>query len=326
MAKPAARFLPPMLAEASGAAPKSREGWILEPKLDGLRCIAVRNGADVALYSRNRLSFNSRFPRVVKALGSLATSDFALDGEVVGIYKGRVDFGALQHGNAEAAQYWAFDILWLAGEDLRGLPIEQRKRLLSRVVAEGDDLKVVRVLQGEPAALLRRLCEEGWEGVMAKRAGSFYVEGRSPLWQKLKCGCRQELVIGGFTPPKGTRKGFGALLVGYWEEGKLRYAGKVGTGFSQEDLTEISRALVAIEQASSPFSDEVKERGPRWARPELVAEVAFSNWTEDGRLRQPRFLGLRPDKPSAEVRREKCGPGPLPPARRRGGPGTSARG
>jgi bifunctional non-homologous end joining protein LigD len=304
-----------MLAEASGSVPTSEEGWVLEPKLDGLRCIAVRNGPEVTLFSRNRLAFNSRFPFVVRALGSLATAEFVLDGEVVGISRGRVDFAALQHGDAEAVQYWVFDILWLLGEDLRGLPIEERKRFLRRVVAEGGDLKLVRVLHGEPAELLRRLCEEGWEGVMAKRAGSPYVGGRSPFWQKLKCGCRQELVVGGFTAPKGSRAGFGALLLGYWEEGKLMYAGKVGTGFSEKDLAEISRALAAIEQTSPPFSEAVKEQGARWVRPELVAEVAFTNWTEDGRLRQPRFLGLRRDKPSSEVRKEKCGPGPLLPAR-----------
>jgi bifunctional non-homologous end joining protein LigD len=290
--------------------------WLLEHKLDGLRCIAVRNGDEVALWSRNRLSFSARFPKIVQALRALPASNFVLDGEVVGVRDGRPDFGALQQEEAVAVEYWVFDLLWLLGQDVRHLPIEERKSLLAKTVPEDhevpdhQELNVVKRLDGELASLFEQVCREGWEGLMAKRAGSAYHEGRSADWYKIKCACRQELVIGGFTEPRGARTGLGALLLGYWRDGELAYAGKVGTGFSQATLNDLLARLSPIRRASSPFSVPVVERGARWVEPRLVTEVAFSNWTAEGRLRHPSFLGLRPDKASSDVGREECGPFP----------------
>ena len=275
----------------------------MEPKLDGLRCIAVRNDGEVGLWSRNRLSFNKRFPELVEAVLRLPIDNVVLDGEIVSLVAGLPDFAALQQGSAHV-EYWVFDLPWLLGEDLRDLPIEQRKALLERAVAESRRLKVLRPLSGEPRLLFERACHEGWEGLVAKRAGSVYRGGRSSEWMKLKCSCRQELVVGGFTPPKGARTGFGALLLGYWEKDRLVYAGKVGTGFSEQSLRDLYKRLAQIERPTSPFATRVPDRGARFAEPQLVAEVAFTNWTPDGRLRHPRFLGLRADKASSEVVRE----------------------
>jgi bifunctional non-homologous end joining protein LigD len=304
-----APFYPPMLAqiEAVGAVASplaSGTGqWSYEPKLDGLRCIAVRNGGEITLFSRNRLSFNARFPSIVKALRRLPAANFVIDGELVGMVDGRADFGALQQGQVPV-QLWAFDLPWLLGQDLGHLPIEDRKALLAKTVTEGQDLKVVRALEGDPRQLFERACRDGWEGLVAKRSGSRYTPGRSSDWRKFKCESRQEFVVGGFTPPRGTRDGFGALLLGYWQAGELVYAGKVGTGFTQSELTELLRALEAVERDTSPFRSGDKTEASRWTDPELVVEVAFSNWTPDGRLRHPRFLGRRSDKAGREVVRE----------------------
>lgn len=312
-----ARFFPPMLAQAVPSGPSGPNAalpglpgdWLFEPKFDGLRCLAVRNGGDIALCSRNGLSFNSRFGAIVKALKGLPAENFVLDGEVVGIVEGRPDFGALQQGTATALEYWVFDLPWLLGQDLRHLPIEDRKSLLAKTVEDNPSVKVVQSLQGDLSQLFEKACSEGWEGLMAKRRGSAYRDGRSPDWRKLKCTCRQEMVIGGYTDPSGSRSGFGALLLGYWEGGKLVYAGKVGTGFTQKALLQLHQALVGLERASSPFVSSVGERTAHWVEPELVAEVAFTSWTPDLRLRHPSFLGLRPDKVSRDVVREECSRG-----------------
>jgi bifunctional non-homologous end joining protein LigD len=302
-----------MLAQADGlevvGGAATAGSWLLEPKFDGLRCIAVGNGGVVELFSRNRNSYSSRFASIASALALLALPDFALDGEIVGTRQGLPDFGALQQGGADAVEYWVFDMPWLLGHDLRPLPIEERKALLARAVPASGPVKLVEALAGRPEEALARMCDRGWEGVVAKRAGSPYRGGRSADWQKLKCGCRQELVLGGYTEPRGARQRFGALLLGYWSGGELVYAGKVGTGFSERSLDELARLFTALERATSPFAELVREKGAHWLEPELVAEVAFSNWTADGRLRHPSFLGLRPDKPSTEVVREPANRG-----------------
>jgi DNA ligase D-like protein (predicted ligase) len=321
-----------MLAEAAppGAAltkvlPTGPPGeWLLEPKLDGLRCIAVRNGREISLFSRNHLPFTARFPTIVDAVASLPATNFVLDGEVVGIVDGspnfgglqanfgalQANFGALQAGEAPSIEYWVFDLPWLLGQDLRHLPIEERKNLLTQAVPAGGPIRLVPALEGDARQLFEQACEQGWEGMVAKRAGSVYREGRSAEWRKLKCTRRQEMVIGGFTEPRGTRDGFGALLLGYWEQDGLVYAGKVGTGFTDATLRGLLRALLKLERPSSPFASPVTERAAHWVEPSLVAEVSFSNWTRDGRLRHPSFLGLRPDKASRDVVREESGPRP----------------
>jgi bifunctional non-homologous end joining protein LigD len=321
-----ARFLEPMLAQAeplpaepenATVLPADREGaWLFEPKLDGLRCLAVRNGQEVELWSRNQLSYSQRFPALVEAVRSLGAGNFVLDGEIVAMVDHRPDFAALQQGGSEEVEYWCFDLLWLLGTDLRHLAIEDRKSLLRQLLANGDHVKAVDALRGDPAELLAKACQDGWEGLVAKRSGSAYHGGRSADWRKLKCGGRQELVIGGFTEPRGTRSGFGALLLGYWEGGELRYAGKVGTGFSERTLQELSAKLAGLERLSSPFAGGAGEKGAHWVEPQLVADIAFSNWTKEGRLRHPRFLGLRTDKASRDVARELARL-PVPLTRRR---------
>jgi bifunctional non-homologous end joining protein LigD len=314
----AATFLEPMLAQASQSPVTGARGplvaepgkWLFEPKLDGLRCLAVRNGPEVGLWSRNRLSFSTRFPELVEALLGLAVDNIVLDGEIIANVDGRPDFATLQQSGAGHIEYWCFDLLWLLGQDVRHLPIEARKSLLSRAVQDNSRVKVLTVLEGDPGQLLAGACREGWEGLMAKRAGSQYGGGRSAEWRKFKCTTRQEMVIGGFTDPKGARSGFGAVLVGYWGGGELHYAGKVGTGFAEQTLRDMRRQLASLERASSPFAAGAVEKGAHWVEPELVAEVGFSNWTAEGRIRHPRFLGLRPDKASGEVVSDE--PGGLP--------------
>lgn len=303
--------------------PHQAGSWLLEPKLDGLRGIAVRNGDRAELFSRNHLSFNSRFPTIVGALRALPVENYVLDGEIVGLLEGRSNFAALQQGGAGALEYRVFDIIWLLGHDLRQLPIEERKDLLEKMLVTGPVLKLVPILTGKPLELLDKACADGEEGLVAKRRGSLYTGGRSSDWRKLKCGYRQELVIGGYTEPRASRSRLGALLLGYWDMGRLVYAGKVGTGFTEVMLDDLHRRLSALARPSSPFDGPVAERGAYWAEPVLVAEVAFSNWTTDGRLRHPSFLGLRPDKDAGEVVREAGAAGArLPPrgvSRRRAG-------
>jgi bifunctional non-homologous end joining protein LigD len=198
-----------------------------------------------------------------------------------------------------------FDLLRLGGRDTTGLTLTERQSQLAATLGEGHaPLSLVRPLEGRPPDLLDRACGLGWEGLIAKRINSPYRSGRSPDWQKLKCTASQELVIGGWTEPTRSRVGFGALLVGYYADGRLRYAGKVGTGFTNQLLRQLHQQLAGREIPDSPFADPVREKGAHWARPELVGEIAFTEWTSDGRLRHPSFHGLRPDKQAHEVRRE----------------------
>jgi DNA ligase D-like protein (predicted ligase) len=282
--------------------------WIYERKFDGLRCLAVRNGTEVELWSRNRLSFTGRFPEVAAALRTVPADNFVIDGEVVAFAGNRTSFGLLQQAESGAhAVYVVFDVLHLLGRDTRGLPLGDRTSLLAQALEAtvGDVVRTSERLDGEPVALLAAACRDGWEGLIAKRAGSSYRPGRSGDWRKLKCLASQELVIGGWTDPSGARTGFGAVLVGYYDSsGAFRYAGRVGTGFDAAELRDLYRAMRERAMDQSPFADPVPAKGTHWVRPELVAQVAFGEWTRDGRLRHPRYEGLRPDKPARDVRRE----------------------
>ena len=299
-----ATWQPPMLATLVDA---DHAAWDFERKLDGLRCVAVRNGEDVELSSRNHNSFNARFQKVVDGCRALAIDNFALDGELVAFDgKDYVGFGQLQqHGSTLDVVYCVFDLLHLLGRDTRGLPQADRKKLLAQMIEPTPTLHLVGELSGRPGDLLTRACRQGWEGLVAKRRDAVYTSGRSGDWCKLKCAASQELVVGGWTEPRGSRSGFGALLVGYYEGDQLRYAGKVGTGFTEATLASLSAELAGLEQDESPFVDPVKERTAHWARPQLVGNIAFTEWTRDGRLRHPRFEGLRPDKDAHSVVRER---------------------
>jgi bifunctional non-homologous end joining protein LigD len=280
-------------------APFDEPGWIFERKFDGIRCLAIKDGGGVRLLSRNDLDLRERFPTIAEAVAELDADDFALDGEVVAVRGG---FAGLAHPGGRA--YFVFDALEMAGEDLRELPLTERKQRLHEVGLEAP-LHPSEPLKGNGLTLFKRACRNGWEGLIAKREDSTYAARRSRDWLKVKCGSEQELVIGGFTEPRGSRTGFGALLLGYYRDGALVYAGKVGTGFNRALLEELALRLQALRQDSPPFAEgDPPHLRVTWVRPELVAQVAFSEWTADGRLRHPRFLGLRDDKPAREVVRE----------------------
>jgi DNA ligase D-like protein (predicted ligase) len=288
--------------------PFSDPDWIFERKLDGIRAIAIKDGSGVSLMSRTAHRMNDQFPELVRALEDETSDDFIVDGEIVAFENGVTSFARLQQRAREHVPVflYAFDLLRQAGEDLRPRPLRERKARLRRGLDFNGPIRFNPHLNGEHGEeLYREACRKGLEGVIAKRADSPYVGSRSRDWLKLKCHAEQELVIGGFTAPKGSRQEFGALLVGYYDGGVLRYAGKVGTGFDQETLRTLGARMRELEQDESPFEPfKPIPPGTRWVRPELVAQVGFSEWTRDGRLRHPRYLGLRDDKPAREVVRE----------------------
>jgi bifunctional non-homologous end joining protein LigD len=289
--------------------PFSDPDWIFERKLDGVRCIAHRDGSGLRLLSRTEREMNGQFPELAEALAAEPCSDFVVDGEVVALdSRGVTSFARLQRRGKErvAVLLYLFDMMRHEGADLRELPLRERKSRLRRALRFEDPIRFTVHRNESGEQLFEEACRKGLEGVIAKRADSPYRATRSRDWLKLKCHAEQELVIGGFTTPQGSRTDFGALLVGYFEGDSLRYAGKVGTGFGRSTLAELGAKLRELETDESPFA-EVRPvpRGTRWVKPELVAQVAFTEWTRDGRLRHPRYLGLRDDKPAAEVVRER---------------------
>jgi bifunctional non-homologous end joining protein LigD len=281
--------------------------WVYERKLDGIRCVAIKTDRRVRLLSRNDLSLNGRFPEVVDALEHDPATDFVLDGEVVAFDGAQTSFARLQQRGERPTSvfFYVFDLLHLAGHDTTALPLRARKALLRRALSFVGPVRLTPHRNRDGEALFREACRKGWEGLIAKRAGAPYTHGRSRDWLKFKCSAEQELVIGGFTAPQGSRTELGALLLGHYEDGKLRYAGKVGTGFTRATLRDLAARLEPLRQDDSPFADDVRERHASWVRPHLVAQIGFSEWTRDGRLRHPRFLGLRDDKPAEEVVRER---------------------
>jgi DNA ligase D-like protein (predicted ligase) len=282
--------------------------WIFERKLDGIRCIAIRDEDELRLLSRNDLSLSERYPEVAQALTRQPCEQFAVDGEVVAFEGSRTSFARLaQRGHTHVPVFlYVFDLLWLEGHDVRALPLLVRKRLLRGALEFHDPLRLTPYRRRDGEALFEEACRKGWEGLIAKRADSPYVTTRSRDWLKFKCEQGQELVIGGFTAPQGSRTEFGALLLGYRRDGRLEYAGKVGTGFDTATLRSLGARLRSLARKDSPFADarSIRERGVTWVEPELVAQIGFTEWTSYGRLRHPRFLGLRDDKDAAEVVRE----------------------
>lgn len=301
-----AAWVNPMLAKSTKVNPVG-DDWVYEQKLDGLRCVCVRKGDDVQLYSRNKLSFNARFPSVVEAVRRLPIDDFVLDGEIVMMDQhGVTSFSALQQSKSDqGVQLHIFDVISLLGNDARDHTLLERKALISKMIKPQGPLRLVSHTRGQADVLLKRACKAGWEGLIAKKLNGVYRTGRSSDWLKLKCTASQELVIAGWTEPKGARFGFGALLVGYYDAEGLRYAGKVGTGFDAELLSTLHKKLLSVERASSPFVDAPRMRDAHWATPKFVANIGFTEWTNDGRLRHPRFQGLRNDKKAKDVVREQ---------------------
>jgi bifunctional non-homologous end joining protein LigD len=313
------------------AEPFDNPAWIFEPKYDGLRVLARFDGQDLTLLSRNQASQNFQFPEIVEALHDSLTRPAIVDGEIVCLDdEGRSSFRAIQQRfhltnprDVEArrqkhpAYLYLFDLLYLDEYDLSTLPLIERKDLLRQVVHSSDRVRWTEYQPEHGRRLWRAACQDGSEGIIGKHRDSRYMQGRSSWWVKIKCIGRQEFVIGGFTDPQRSRVGLGALLVGYYSDDgqQLIYAGKVGTGYTTETLLDLRQRLDALERRRSPFDSGDPPRGGsvHWVEPELVAEIAFAEWTQHGSLRQPRFEGLRPDKKPSECRRER----PKPPTIRR---------
>lgn len=303
---------------ATSAEPAGQgEGWVFEEKLDGYRCLATVVDGEVRLRSRNHKPFDDAFPEVVEAVRAGVSGDALLDGEVVALdEQGRPSFNRLQRrvglrsrpaSGAEAlpVRYVVFDVLWADGLDLRELTLTQRQAVLRQIVSLGEVLVAPTAIPGPAADALAAACERGWEGVIAKRESATYQARRSRDWLKLKCLRAQEMVVLGHTEPQGQRTGLGALLVGYHDaDGALRYAGKVGTGFDRATLTRLRALLDTIATDEALVDDPAIERGVRWVEPLMVVQVGFGEWTPDGHIRHPRFLGFRPDKAAADVVRE----------------------
>ena len=310
-------WLQPMLATLTDDR-FSDPHWIYERKLDGERVLAWRKSGRVTLKTRNRKDVNPNYPEIVEALDGQSGS-FIVDGEIVAFDGNLTSFSRLQQrmqiSDPDAARatgvtvfLYLFDIVFLDGYRLEALPLRTRKKLLKAAIEFRDPLRYASHRNERGEVYFEEACRKGWEGVVAKDATESYVHSRSRAWLKFKCSQSQELVIGGFTAPKGSRKGFGALLVGYFEDGDLIYAGKVGSGYDDEFLEKFRRRLDRLSRDSCPFAGEVAAGGDvTWVTPKLVGEFGFTEWTRDGKLRHPRFIGLRRDKQASDVTREAPG-------------------
>jgi bifunctional non-homologous end joining protein LigD len=308
-----AKFVPPQLATLVSQAP-SGEGWLHEMKYDGYRILARLDHGRVALLSRNGRDWTEKFPAIAEAVARFPAERAMLDGEIAVLQPdGTTSFQALQNflsgtGRGQLV-YMVFDLLHLDGWDLTGGRLEDRKAALERLLASGDGksgpVRYSDHVAGDGPDFFAHACRLGLEGVVSKRRDAPYRSTRGADWLKIKCVKRQEVVVGGYSDPEGSRIGIGALLVGVYEDGRLVYAGKVGTGFDQKTLRELKKRLAPLEQKAGPFATPPTGVGrPHWVKPELVAEVSFSEWTSDGKMRHPSFQGLREDKPATSVVRE----------------------
>jgi DNA ligase D-like protein (predicted ligase) len=291
--------------------------WLLERKFDGERCVARKAGRVVRLESRTGKELTGTYPEVRAAVAAQQPRDLLLDGEVVAYDGDQTSFTRLQQrlgltrpSPEQVAKYpvvyCVFDLLELDEEVLTARPLVERRARLTSMIKSSAALEHTEAWRDDTRQRFAAACQSGWEGLIAKRADAPYVAGRSKDWLKLKCVWEQEFVIGGYTDPVGSRTDFGALLVGYYEKGTLRYAGKVGTGFTKVTLHALGIRLRNLETAEPAFVDaRPVPRGAHWTRPKLVAQIGFAEWTSDARLRQARFLGLRDDKSPTEVVRER---------------------
>lgn len=312
-----AGFVEPMRAKLTDG-PFSRADWVYERKFDGERILAVRKKGRVTLFTRNRKNANAPYPELVEALEGMQrpSGDFVIDGEVVAFDDdGQTSFALLQRrmqksdprlsmATGVAVDYYVFDVVNLAGSDVTRLPLRHRKEILRDAFDLQGPVSYSDHREEHGEAYLEAACAAGWEGLIAKRADASYQTKRSSDWLKFKCVTGQEFVIGGYTPPKGTRIAFGALLLGYHENGRFRYAGKVGTGFNAQLLRNLHEQMMSMRRPDPPFDEPVAEREAVWIEPRLICEVGFTEWTEEGRLRHPRFKGLRRDKPPEKIVRE----------------------
>jgi bifunctional non-homologous end joining protein LigD len=324
--KPFPSFIKPMKARLADNPPAG--DWLYEIKLDGFRTLAFKDGDSIRLLSQNENDFGQKFPQILEAVKELGIADAIIDGEIVALDpKGRSSFQLLQAYDLGREKppilFYAFDLLRFEGKDLQNLPLTERKEILKKALKNPPYLiRNSSALSGDVHRLLKEAGRLGLEGLIGKRADSLYEAGkRSGAWIKLKLHHEQEMVIGGFTEPEGSRKHFGSLLLGYYEKGSLLCAGKVGTGFNEALLKSLTKEFESIATKLCPFKNLPEKRSGRygagitaaemrrchWLKPKLVCQVKFSEWTQDGKLRQPVFLGLRDDKTAKEVVRETPG-------------------
>jgi bifunctional non-homologous end joining protein LigD len=320
-----AAFIEPMKCKLSHALPEGKE-WVYEIKFDGVRALAIKKGREVSLISRNQKNLNSRYPQVADAIRKLECDQIVLDGEVVALdQSGRSSFQLLQRINNPGANsgnlfYYAFDLLRLDGKDITGLPLTRRKALLEVTLKSASDcIRLSGLLPGGPKMISGELQGLGLEGIIAKKRNSIYEPGqRSGAWVKYKWTHEQEFVIGGYTDPEGSRSFFGSVLVGYYDSGQLIFAAKVGTGFNEKSLASLYKTFQKLRRPTPPFAEISTRRGSskhgltpallrrcHWIEPKLVCQCKFSEWTSDGHLRQPVFLGLREDKNPEDVMKEE---------------------
>jgi bifunctional non-homologous end joining protein LigD len=293
----------PMLATLVDA-PFARPNWIFEEKYDGVRILAYKEGGKVSLVSRNAIDRTEHYPEIVRMVQKLKAVTLLLDGEVAVFDRGGISrFQLLQQSKGQT-EYAVFDCLYHDGTDLRREPLVNRRKILQSIVAVEGRLRVSTVVSTDGLKAFRIAGQRGFEGVVGKNLSAVYESRRSREWLKVKVHREQEFVIGGFTEPKGSRVEFGALLLGVYDKGVLRYVGKVGTGFDSQILRDLRERFQPLIRQKSTFHERLNERDVTFLKPELVAQISFTEWTADGKLRHPVYLGLRDDKSAREVRRE----------------------
>jgi bifunctional non-homologous end joining protein LigD len=305
--RPQPSWIDPMLATLTEER-FSHNDWIFEKKLDGVRALTFRKGNEVQILSRNKLSFNRSYPEIVENLRKQDCNSFIVDGEIAALDAGISSFARLQQRGMHRTRvyYFIFDLLYFDGNNMRPLPLLERKRLLRKALTFNQAIRYVSHKATNGEAYYEQACKRKWEGIIAKRSMSPYVSGRSKDWLKFKCSMQQEFVIVGYTDPEGQRTGFGALLVGYYSDGQLLYAGKVGTGYATQTLDSLSKQFAKLKRAAPAVKGiGLPKKNVHWLDPVMVAQIGFSEWTDDGKLRHPRFLGIRTDKAPGEVIREQ---------------------
>ena len=293
-----------MLATLVGA-PFNNSNWIYEEKYDGVRMLAYKEGAKVTLISRNAIDRTDRYPKIAEAIARLKPDTLVLDGEIVIFDSKKVSrFQFLQQGDGMPV-YALFDCVYRDGEDLRKAPLSDRRIALERSVKPSASLILSARLDADGVKAFGIAKRKGFEGLIAKDLSSKYIAGRSPSWLKVKVRKEDEFVIGGFTAPRGARHFFGALLLGVYSRGKLEYVGKVGTGFDEETLKSLHKKFGTLKRTNSPFASALREKDSTFIAPRLVAQIGYTEWTGDGKLRHPVYLGLRDDKEPKDVKRQE---------------------
>lgn len=288
----------------------SNENWIYEEKFDGIRCIVVKKGKKVQLYTRNGNILNRTYPELVKEFQNQKINNFILDGEVVAFDKGKTSFSKLQQVKRKKIKVYiyVFDLLYFDKYDLRNQRLIDRKRVLKENFKFTNKFRYTKHILEKGLDYYKKACKRGLEGIMAKNKNSRYMSKRTRDWFKFKCSNRQEFVIAGYTDPEGQREGFGSLLIGYFDKKQFKFAGKVGTGYDIQFLEEFSKKLKKIETKIPAFKEKIPLKHVHFVKLKYVGEIGFTEWTNDSKLRHPRFLGLRIDKRPKEVVKEVVKP------------------